>query len=107
MRVIVLIEDPGVIRRVFEHQRLSASLPTERSPPVDSANWPSHTSFTITYHPDMGSSRGTRGKSAMRAAAVPDIAGFAAHIKLLGAAGVQARACFALVLVIDCSEIDR
>jgi len=35
MRVIALIEDPGVIRRILEHLGLWAPLPTERSPPVD------------------------------------------------------------------------
>src|SRR5450759_978978 len=33
MRVIALIEDSGIIRRILEHLGLWAPLPTERSPP--------------------------------------------------------------------------
>ena len=51
MRVIALIEDPGVIRRILEHLGLWAPLPTERSPPVDPASWPPYVSLPLTYHP--------------------------------------------------------
>jgi hypothetical protein len=37
MRVIALIEDPGVIRRILEHLGLWAPLATERSPPLGAA----------------------------------------------------------------------
>jgi hypothetical protein len=51
MRVIALIEDPGVIRHILEHLGLWAPLPTERSPPVDPASWPPYVSLPLTYHP--------------------------------------------------------
>jgi hypothetical protein len=51
MRVIALIEDPGIIRRILEHLGLWAPLPTERSPPVDPASWPPYASLPLTYHP--------------------------------------------------------
>jgi hypothetical protein len=51
MRVIALIEDPGVIRRILEHLGLWAPLPTERSPPPAAASWPRHVSLPLTYHP--------------------------------------------------------
>ena len=51
MRVIALIEDPGVIRHILEHLGLWAPLPTERSPPVDPATWPPYVSLPLTYHP--------------------------------------------------------
>lgn len=51
MRVIALIEDPGVIQRVLEHLGLWVPLATERSPPLGPASWPQHTSLPLTYHP--------------------------------------------------------
>ena len=51
MRVIALIEDPGVIRRILGHLGLWAPLPTERSPPLAPASWPRHISVPLTYHP--------------------------------------------------------
>jgi hypothetical protein len=39
MRVIALIEDPGVVRRILEHLGLWAPQVKERSPPLDSASW--------------------------------------------------------------------
>jgi hypothetical protein len=51
MRVITLIDDPAVVRRILEHLGLWAPLPTERSPPVDPASWPRHVSLPLTYHP--------------------------------------------------------
>jgi hypothetical protein len=51
MRVIALIEDPGVIRRILEHLGLWAPLATERSPPPGAANWPRHANLPLTYHP--------------------------------------------------------
>jgi hypothetical protein len=51
MRVIALIEDPGVIRRILEHLGSWAPLAAERSPPTGAANWPRHASLPLTYHP--------------------------------------------------------
>ena len=40
MRMIALIEDPGVIRCILEHLGQWAPLATERSPPPPAASWP-------------------------------------------------------------------
>jgi hypothetical protein len=69
MRVIALIEDPGVIQRILEHLGLWAPLATERSPPLGAASWPRHINLPLTYHPYMDPSCSTRGKSAMQTAA--------------------------------------
>jgi hypothetical protein len=47
MRVIALIEDPGVIRRILGHLGLWAPLATERSPPPGAANWPRHANLPL------------------------------------------------------------
>jgi hypothetical protein len=52
MRIIALIEDPGVIRRILEHLGQWAPLATERSPPSGpTASWPRHANLPLTYHP--------------------------------------------------------
>ena len=51
MRVIALIENAGVIRGILEHLGLWSSQPLERSPPLNPASWPPHTSLPLTYHP--------------------------------------------------------
>ena len=51
MRVIALIEDAGVIRRILELLKLWTPLATERSPPLAPASWPRHVSLPLTYHP--------------------------------------------------------
>jgi hypothetical protein len=51
MRVIALIEDPQVIRRILEHLGQWAPQATERSPPLDASAWPLHASLALTYHP--------------------------------------------------------
>ena len=51
MRVIALIEDPGVIQRILEHLGLWAPRVKERSPPLDSASWPPYASLPLTHHP--------------------------------------------------------
>ena len=52
MRVIALIEDLGVIRRILEHLGQWAPLATERSPPPGlAASWPRHANLPLTYHP--------------------------------------------------------
>src|SRR3972149_4870876 len=49
MRVIALIEDPGVVRRILEHLGRWAPLPTERSPPLGPASWPRYAHLPPTY----------------------------------------------------------
>jgi hypothetical protein len=39
MRVIALIEDPGVMRRILEHLGRWAPQVKERGPPLDFASW--------------------------------------------------------------------
>jgi hypothetical protein len=51
LRVIALIEDPGVIQCILEHLGLWAPLATERSPPLGAATWPRHASLPLTDHP--------------------------------------------------------
>jgi hypothetical protein len=52
MRIIALIEDPGVIRRILEHLGQWAPLAAGRGPPPGSAaNWPRHANLPLTYHP--------------------------------------------------------
>ena len=51
MRVIALIEDPGVIRRILEHLGSWALLATDHSPPPGPTSWPRHISLPLTYHP--------------------------------------------------------
>jgi len=50
MRVISLIEDSQVIRRVLEHLGMWAPQVKEQSPPLDSASWPAYASLPSTYH---------------------------------------------------------
>jgi hypothetical protein len=40
MRIMALIEDPGVIRRILEHLGFWVLLATERNPPFGAASWP-------------------------------------------------------------------
>jgi hypothetical protein len=87
MRVIALIEDPGVIRRILDHLGLWAPLATERSPPLGPASWPRHVSLPLTYHPTS-----------------PDLP---YGKDPLETTGLRERACFALVLGIDCSVTDQ
>ena len=51
MRVIALIDDPAVVRRILEHLGLWAPLPTERTPPPAAASWRRHVNLPLTYHP--------------------------------------------------------
>jgi hypothetical protein len=48
MRVIALIDDPAVVRRILEHLGRWAPLPPTRSPPAD---WPPGATIPLTYHP--------------------------------------------------------
>jgi hypothetical protein len=40
MRVIALIDDPGVVRRILE-----------RGPPAQTPDWPQNAVIPLTYHP--------------------------------------------------------
>ena len=51
MRVIALIDDPPVVRRILEHLGRWQPEAMERSPPAPPEAWPSNASFALTYHP--------------------------------------------------------
>ena len=51
MRVIALIDDPAVVRRILEHLGRWGPEPAERGPPVDAPDWPPNAVIPITYHP--------------------------------------------------------
>ena len=52
LRVIALIEDAEVIRRILEHPGRWAPEATERGPPVAAADWPENAVIPFTYnHP--------------------------------------------------------
>jgi hypothetical protein len=63
MRVIALIDDPAVVRRILEHLGCAAPKPAARGPPVQAPEWPANAVIPLTYHPvpDIDkSARGTR-----------------------------------------------
>lgn len=51
MRIIALIEDRPVVRRILEHLGLWAPDATERSPPLAPETWPTGALIPLTYHP--------------------------------------------------------
>jgi hypothetical protein len=51
MRIIALIDDPGVIRRILEHLGRWAPAPSERGPPRQAPQWPLNAVIPLTYHP--------------------------------------------------------
>ena len=51
MRVIALIDDPTVVRRILEHLGRWAPEPAERGPPAQGPEWPRNAVIPITYHP--------------------------------------------------------
>ncbi len=51
MRVIALIDDPSVVRRILEHLGRSAPEATERGPPKAPPAWPANAVIPLTYHP--------------------------------------------------------
>ena len=51
MRVIALIEDPVVVRRILTHLGRWQPKALERAPPVPPSAWPAHASLPLTYHP--------------------------------------------------------
>ena len=50
MRVIALIDDPQVVRRILEHLGLWQPEASERSPPVPSEAWAVNSLVPMTYH---------------------------------------------------------
>ncbi len=51
MRVIALIDDPGVVRRILEHLGRWAPEASERGPPAAVPTWPTNAVIPLTYHP--------------------------------------------------------
>ena len=51
MRIIALIEDPAVVRRILEHLGRWAPEATERGPPTARIEWPANAVLPLTYHP--------------------------------------------------------
>ncbi len=51
MRVIALIDDPHVVRRILEHLGRWAPEAMERGPPVPASEWPANAVLPLTYHP--------------------------------------------------------
>ena len=51
MRVIALIDDPAVARRIVEHLGGWAPEPAGRGPPLEAPDWPRNAVIPITYHP--------------------------------------------------------
>ncbi len=50
MRVIALIDDPGVVRRILDHLGHLASESAERGPPAQAPHWPANALIPLTYH---------------------------------------------------------
>ncbi len=51
MRIIALIDDPPVVRRILDHLGLWQPEASERSPPVPPEAWPVNSVLPMTYHP--------------------------------------------------------
>lgn len=51
MRVIALIDDPPVNRRILEHLGCWAPEPSERGPPAPGPEWPANAVIPFTHHP--------------------------------------------------------
>ena len=51
MRVIALIDDPAVVRRILEPLGRWAPEPAERGPPVQAPDWPRNAVIHLTDHP--------------------------------------------------------
>ena len=51
MRVIALIDNPGVVRRILEHLGRWAPEPAERAPPAQTPDSPQNAVIPLTYHP--------------------------------------------------------
>ncbi len=50
MRVIALIDDPGVVRRFLDHLGRRAPEPAERDPPAQAPDWPRNAVIPLMYH---------------------------------------------------------
>jgi len=50
MRVIALIDDPHVVRRMPEHLGRRVPEPAERDPPAQAPDWPPNAVIPLTYH---------------------------------------------------------
>ena len=51
MRILALIDDPGVVPRILEHLGRWQPEAMGRSPPVPPEAWPANARFALTYHP--------------------------------------------------------
>lgn len=51
MRIIVLIEDPAVVRRILEHLGRWVPEASERAPHAPNAEWPQNVVPPLTYQP--------------------------------------------------------
>ena len=51
MRVIALIDDPPVVRRILEHLGRWAPEAAGPDPPAPAPEWPADAVIPITYHP--------------------------------------------------------
>ena len=51
MRVIALIDDPPVVRRILEHLGRWAPEAAGPDPPAPASEWPADAVIPITYHP--------------------------------------------------------
>jgi len=51
MRIIALIEDPQVIRRILEYVGRWAPQVTQRSPSLGPEAWSAHAGLPLTHHP--------------------------------------------------------
>ena len=50
MRVIALIEDPAVVRRILQHLGRWAPEPARPGPPAPAPKWPANAVVPLTYH---------------------------------------------------------
>ena len=51
MRVIALIDDLAIVRRILEHLGLWAPEASEPGPPAQAPEWPANALIPLTYHP--------------------------------------------------------
>ena len=51
MRIIALIDDPRLIRRILEHLGLWGPEASATGPPVGACDWPANALIPLTYHP--------------------------------------------------------
>ena len=50
MRIIALIDDPGVVRRILEHLGRWAPEASAGDPPAQAPDWPPTALIPLTYH---------------------------------------------------------